>query len=80
MFQHMIEIDYNLRLRFQGRPFETIIENVVPHPSLRDHLLDLTKPLCTQPILIDAADSRLAHRKRLWWTSIDWTDVEDKLA
>ena len=80
MFKHMIDIDYNLRLRFQGRPFETVIDNVVPHPSLKDHLLNLTEPLCMQPFILDVSDGGLAYRKRLWWTSIDWKDVEDKLA
>ncbi|OLP97327.1 hypothetical protein AK812_SmicGene20369 [Symbiodinium microadriaticum] len=80
MFKHMIDVEYNLRLRFQGKPFETVIENVVPHPSLRDHLLEMTEPLCVQPIVLDASDGGLAHRKRLWWTSIDWQDVENKLA
>ena len=80
LFKHMIDIEYNLRLRFKGRPFETVIENVVPHPSLRDHLLEMTEPLCMQPIVLDAADGGLAPRKRLWWTSIDWQDVEAKLS
>ena len=40
----------------------------------------MTKPLCMSPIVLDAADGGLAHRKRLWWTSIDWPDVETKLS
>ena len=80
MFKHMIDVEYNLRLRFQGRPFETVIENVVPHPSLRDRLLEMTEPSCMRPVVIDASDGGLVQRKRLWWTSIDWQDVENKLA
>ena len=80
LFKHMIDIDYQLRLRLQGRPFETVIENVLPHRSLREHLLEMTKPLCMSPIVLDAADGGLVHRKRLWWTSIDWQDVETKLS
>ena len=80
LFQHMIDIEYQLRPKFQGRPFETVIENVLPHNSLRDHLLEMTEPLCMSPIVIDAADGGLVHRKRLWWTSIDWPDVETKLS
>ena len=80
LFQHMIDIEYQLRLKFQGRPFETVIENVLPHNSLREHLLEMTDPLCMSPIVIDAADGGLVHRKRLWWTSIDWPDVEAKLS
>ena len=80
LFQHMIDVECKLRLKFKGRPVETVIENVLPHPSLRDHLLEMTKPLCLQPIVLDAADGGLVHRKRLWWTSIDWPDVEAKLS
>ena len=80
LFQHMIDIEYQLRLKFQGRPFETVIENVLPHNSLREHLLEMTEPLCMSPIVSDAADGGLVHRKRLWWTSIDWPDVETKLS
>ncbi|CAE7242575.1 unnamed protein product, partial [Symbiodinium sp. KB8] len=79
LFQHMIDVEYKLRLKFKGRPVETVIENVLPHHSLRDQLLEMTKPLCMPPIVIDAADGGLVHRKRLWWTSIDWPDVEDAL-
>ncbi|CAE7839270.1 unnamed protein product, partial [Symbiodinium microadriaticum] len=78
LFQHMIDVEYKLRLKFKGRPVETVIENVLPHHSLRDQLLEMTKPLCMPPIVIDAADGGLIHRKRLWWTSIDWQDVEAK--
>ena len=80
LFQHMIDVEYKLRLKFQGRPFETVIENVLPHHSLREHLLEMTEPLCMSPIVIDAADGGLVHRKRLWWTSIDWPDIETKLS
>ena len=80
LFQHMIDVEYKLRLKFKGRPVETVIENVLPHHSLRDQLLEMTKPLCMPPIVIDAADGGLVHRKRLWWTSIDWPDVEAKLS
>ena len=80
LFQHMIEVEYKLRLKFKGRPVETVIENVLPHHSLRDHLLEMTKPLCMSPIVLDAADGGLVHRKRLWWTSIDWPDIETKLS
>ena len=80
LFQHMIDVEYKLRLKFKGRPVETVIENVLPHHSLRDQLLEMTKPLCMPPIVIDAADGGLVHRKRLWWTSIDWQDVEAKLS
>ena len=80
LFQHMIDVEYKLRLKFKGRPVETVIENVMPHHSLRDQLLDMTKPLRMSPIVLDAADGGLVHRKRLWWTSIDWSDVEAKLS
>ena len=80
LFQHMIDVEYKLRLKFKGRPVETVIENVLPHHSLRDQLLEMTKPLCVPPIVLDAADGGLVHRKRLWWTSIDWPDVRAKLS
>ncbi|CAE7939434.1 unnamed protein product [Symbiodinium sp. KB8] len=33
-----------------------------------------------EPVIVDAADGQLAHRKRLRWTSIGWKDAEAKLA
>ena len=32
LFEHMIDIEYKLRIKLQGRPFETIIENVFASP------------------------------------------------
>ena len=79
LFQHMLDIEHALRLRFRGIPTETVIENVVPHPSVRENLFAMTTALAMDPVIIDAADGAVVHRKRLWWTSIERDDVEAKL-
>ena len=79
LFQHMLEVEHQLRKRFRDIPIETVFENVVPRPSVRENLLELTTPLAMAPIVLDASDSGLMHRKRLWWTTIPWDRIEEKL-
>ena len=73
----MLGIEHQLRERFRNIPIETVFENVVPHPAVRDNLLELTTPLAMDPIVVDASDSGLIHRK--WWTTIPWNHIEEKL-
>ena len=80
LLQHMIEIEDEIRHKFKGYPVETIMENVLPHPSVRDQLLQTTARLAMDPIVIDAADGKMVHRKRLWWTSANWNDIDTKLS
>ena len=78
LFKHMLGVEHQLRKRFQNIPIETVFENVVPHPAVRDNLLELTTPLAMAPIVVDASDSGLIHRKRLWWTTISWNNIDEK--
>eukprot|EP00439_Symbiodinium_sp_Y106_P033998 s1782_g4.t1 len=71
--------EHQLRKRFRNIPIETVFENVVPHPAVRDNLLELTTPLAMAPIVVDASDSGLIHRKRLWWTTIPCNHIDEKL-
>ena len=79
LFKHMLGVEHQLRKRFQNIPIETVFENVVPHPAVRDNLLELTTPLAMAPIVVDASDSGLIHRKRLWWTTISRNNIDEKL-
>ena len=79
LFKHMLGVEHQLRKRFRNIPIETVFENVVPHPAVRDNLLELTTPLAISPIVVDASDSGLIHRKRLWWTTIPWKHIDEKL-
>ena len=80
LLQHMLEIEDEIRHKFKGYPVETIMENVVPHPSIRDQLLQTTARLAMDPIVVDAADGKMVHRRRLWWTSAHWSDIDTKLS
>eukprot|EP00439_Symbiodinium_sp_Y106_P020888 s2652_g2.t1 len=33
-----------------------------------------------EPIIVDAADAGLIHRKRLWWKTISWEAVEERIS
>eukprot|EP00439_Symbiodinium_sp_Y106_P069789 s739_g12.t1 len=67
LFQQMLNVEHTIRTHFTGIP----IENVLPHPTLTDELLKLTSVLAMEPIIVDAADAGLTHRKRFWWTIIN---------
>ena len=79
LFKHMLGVEHQLRKRFRDIPIETVSENVVPHPAVRENLLELNTPLAMAPVVLDASDSGLMHRKRLWWTTIPWNHIEEKL-
>ena len=79
LFKHMLGVENQLRRRFRDIPIETVFENVVRHPAVRENLLEVTTPLAMAPIVSDASDSGLMHRKRLWWTTIPWNHIEEKL-
>ena len=76
----MLNVEHTIRTHFTGFPIETVIENVLPHPTLKDELLQLTSVLAMEPIIVDAADAGLIHRKRLWWTTINWEAVEERIS
>eukprot|EP00439_Symbiodinium_sp_Y106_P054172 s4087_g7.t1 len=74
--QPMLNVEHMIRSHFTRVPIETVIENVPPHPTLKDDLLEMTSVLAVEPIVVDASDSGLIHRKRLWRTTISWEAVE----
>ena len=79
LFKHTLGVEHQFHKRFRDIPIETVFENVVPHPAVRENLLELTTPLAMAPIVLDASDSGLMHHQRLWWTTIPWNHIEEKL-
>ena len=80
LFETLVEIEHDIREHFRGYPVETIIENVVPHEQVRHHVSTLSERLAMSPVIIDAADGGVMHRKRLWWTSCRWDDISNELS
>ena len=53
----------------------TLLENVVPHPEVRDDFDQLSHSMGLRPVLIDAADGQIISRPRIWWASVDWESL-----
>ena len=41
---------------------------------------ELSRQLGINPIIVDAEDGGIIHRKRLWWLSVEWDKVKQQLA
>ena len=80
LFKHMLGVEHQLRKRFRNIPIETVFENVVPHPAVRDNLLELTTPLAMAPIVVDASSrDRLALGQLRWKLGIDGNRTADDI-
>ena len=58
----------------------TVLENVVPHPEVRDDFDQLSHSMGLRPVLIDAADGQIISRPRIWWASVDWESLPATLS
>ena len=58
----------------------TLLENVVPHPEVRDDFDQLSHSMGLRPVLIDAADGQIISRPRIWWASVDWESLPATLS
>ena len=69
-------VDFHRRLehRLAGRPFGFIYENV---QMTKDAAATVSTKLGVDPVLVCAGDFGWITRPRLWWSSIDWTKVEE---
>ena len=77
LLQHMVDIEWSIRLSIPEYPIDTLMENVLPHDSIQEHFDDITDQCGTLPIVLDAADGHMVSRPRLWWNTIQWDPVQE---
>ena len=77
LLQHMVDIEWSIRLSIPEHPIDSLMENVLPHDSIQEHFDDITDQWGTIPIVLDAADGHMVSRPRLWWNTIQWEPVQE---
>ena len=77
LLQHMVDIEWSIRLSIPEHPIDSLMENVLPHDSIQEHFDDITDQWGTLPIVLDAADGHMVSRPRLWWNTIQWEPVQE---
>ena len=80
LLQHMVDIEWAIRLLIPEHPIETLMENVLPHESIQEHFDDITDQWGAHPIVLDAADGYMVSRPRLWWNTIRWQQVQGTIS
>ena len=79
LFQKFVQIIQQIKQVLQQIPVHVLIENVVPHTNVQQDIVDLSVQLGIDPIIVDAEDGGIIHRKRLWWLSATWDKVKTQL-
>ena len=79
LFQKFAQIVQQIKQVLQQIPIYILIENVVPHTNVQQDILELSRQLGINPIIVDAEDGGIIHRKRLWWLSVEWDKVKPQL-
>ena len=79
LFQKFVQIIQQIKQVLQQVPIYLLIENVVPHTNVQQDIVDLSGQLGIDPIIVDAEDGGIIHRKRLWWLSAKWGRVKTQL-
>ena len=79
LFQKFTQIIQQIKQVLQQIPIYILIENVVPHTNVQQDILELSRQLGINPIIVDAEDGGIIHRKRLWWLSVEWDKVKPQL-
>ena len=80
LLQHMVDIEWSIRLSIPEHPIHSLMENVLPHDSIQEHFDDITDQWGTTPIVLDAADGHMVSRPRLWWNTIHWEPVQEMIS
>ena len=80
LLQHMVDIEWSIRLSIPEHPIDSLMENVLPHDSIQEHFDDITEQWGTTPIVLDAADGHMVSRPRLWWNTIQWEPVQEMIS
>ena len=79
LLQQMTNIDLTIRQNLPQYTVRSLMENVLPHPSIRSQFDDISRQLGYDPLIIDAADGHITSRPRLWWLDADWTYITQHL-
>ena len=79
LFQTFVEIIQQIKQVLQQIPIYVLIENVVPHANVQQDIQQLSSQLGIDPIIVDAEDGGIIHRKRLCWLSVEWDRVKPQL-
>ena len=80
LFQLLVDIIQQIKQVLQQLPIHILIENVVPHTEVQQDVQQLSQQLDIEPIIVDAEDGGVIHRRRLWWLSVHWTIVSKQLS
>ena len=80
LLQHMVDIEWSIRLSIPEHPIDSLMENVLPHDSIQEHFDDITDQWGTTPIVLDAADGHMVSRPSLWWNTIQWEPVQEMIS
>ena len=79
LFQKFVRVVQQIKQVLQQIPIYILVENVVPHTNVQQDILELSRQLGVDPIVVDAEDGGIIHRKRLWWLSVQWDRVKPQL-
>ena len=80
LLQHMVDIEWAIRLLIPEHPIETLMENVLPHDAIQEHFDDITDQWGAHPIVLDSADGHMVSRPRLWWNTIQWERAQETIS
>ena len=79
LLQQMTNIDLTIRQNLPQYTVRSLMENVLPHPTIRSQFDDISRQLGYKPLIVDAADGHITSRPRLWWLDADWTYITQHL-
>ena len=79
LLQQMTNIDLTIRQNLPQYTVRSLMENVLPHPTIRSQFDDISRQLGYKPLIVDAADGHITSRPRLWWLDADWTHITQHL-
>ena len=79
LFQHTVDVLTSIKKALHPVPVHVLLENVVPRQAVEADISRISTQLNIEPVIVDAADGGIIHRRRLWWPSVDWEHVQDVL-
>ena len=80
MFDIMLDkLDPLIKQIQQTHVVKWVYENVVPSPKLKGVDDHFNKRTDAQAFVMDAADDKIIGRSRMWWSNIDWNNIEQWL-
>ena len=77
LLQQMSDIHTNIRQQLPNHTISSLMENVLPHQTIRPQFQQISQQLGYHPIVIDAADGNVTSRP--WWIDADWQYTTQQL-